>query len=108
MDANKEGIVLHSASDLINAIRGMMMQMNRKQRKGFLTWVKERRNEYDFRFPQGYVHKDAPNDQTTAVQPSVDVPVAESVPALIVPEPGIVNPAGEVVSSQDQGTGAVA
>lgn len=107
MNSTSEGIVLHSASDLIGAIKAMLMQMDRKQRKGFLQWVKERRNEYDLTFPQGYKPpKESINVETTVSQPGNLSPSSESAPVLLVQQPGIVNPQGEIVSSEDRSTGA--
>ena len=84
MDNANDGIVLRTPADLVKAMNAMLLQMNRPQRKGFLKWVKEKRRQYDFQYPQGY--KPPPAE----VPPVVDVPKTE----LLVPN--AVDPNGTV------------
>lgn len=68
-------VVIRSPKDLVMAINSMLLQMNRKQRKGFLQWVKQKRTQYDFQYPQGY-------------QPPKEAVIVEekTAPTILVPQ----------------------
>lgn len=75
---------INSPDQFIKALANLMMQMDRKQRKKFLEWVKQRRLQYDFQYPEGYkppVIKETKDADTTA--PAIIVPNTE----LLVPKP---------------------
>lgn len=73
-NVNVNEVVLRDSNDLVRAIDMMLLQMDKRQRKSFLSWVKQRRNRYDFAYPQGYVPP-AP----AAEEPKVEIVRPEGV-----------------------------
>lgn len=88
---------INSPEDLVKAIASLLVQMNRKQRKQFLMWVKSKRKEFDFKYPEGYVVKEEINVQPYSLaECSVAAPNA---PVLLVPDTGIVIPTDPKIGS---------
>lgn len=44
---------LNDPKQLVQMIDAMLYSMDRTGRKRFLTWIKQKRKEYDFNFPLG-------------------------------------------------------
>lgn len=90
-------MTINTPEDLVKAINSMLLQMNRPQRKQFLLWVKRRRKEYDFTYPEGWKFKEEANaEQGNTVESVVTVPDA---PVIVTPEPGIIIPDSAKASS---------
>jgi hypothetical protein len=99
MENASEGIVLRTPADLVKAMNAMLLQMNRPQRKGFLKWVKEKRRQYDFQFPEGYKPpKEEPKNETIISEPRIIVDASGS-PIVSVPVTGNSSPTSPVTDS---------
>lgn len=105
-------IVLRTPADLVKAMNAMLLQMNRPQRKGFLKWVKEKRKQYDFQFPEGYKPpKEEPKNETIISEPRIIVDTSGN-PVVSVPVTGVSSPVspitdGEIVESNEHGSDVV-
>ncbi len=77
---------INSPDQLMNAIKLLIVQMDRKQRKQFLMWVKRMRNEFDFKFPEGY------KIEAKELQNESKATVVDTVPAIVVPDNSIIVP----------------
>ena len=74
---------INSPEQMMAAIKILLVQMNREQRKQFLAWVKRHKNEMDFNYPQGLKIKE------TTDEPQTEAPAA---PVLTVPNTELVVP----------------
>lgn len=72
---------INSPQELVTAIHNMVLQMNKKQRKSFLMWVKQLRNRYDVNYPEGLLPKEPENAPST---PDLAVP-HDAKQSLILP-----------------------
>lgn len=77
---------INSPEQLLTAIKLLIKQMDRPQRKQFLEWIKRTKNEYDFNYPMGFKlevpqTKETPNEPVTeaATAPVISVPVTELI-----------------------------
>ena len=84
-------MIINSPDEMMNAIKLLILQMNREQCKQFLAWVKAKRNEFDFNYPQGYKieSKEIPNE-------------SKAEPVFVVPNTELIVPA-----NHDQGSGII-
>lgn len=99
MENANDGIVLRTPADLVKAMNAMLLQMNRPQRKSFLKWVKEKRKQYDFQFPQGYKPQpEVVKDEQIISEPRTIVDSSGTVVATI-PVTGDSSPASTITDS---------
>lgn len=94
---------INNPNELIQAIQTMLMQMNKPQRKLFLKWVKAKRNDFDFNYPNGYVFKEGTNEKpsivvtdTNAQSELIDTTAESTVSSPVSP----ADNSGSVVASQ--------
>lgn len=90
----KENLMeINTPEQLMAAIKLLVVQMDRKQRKQFLMWIKRMRTEYDFKYPQGYQVKETTNEK------KVQVAITEPAPVIVVPDSNIIipEPRGDVI-----------
>jgi hypothetical protein len=83
-------VEINSPEAMMNAIKLLILQMNREQRKKFLMWVKAKRNEFDFSYPQGYKLEEKEIVNEPAKEVSADV-------VLTVPDTRLVDSQGQTL-----------
>ncbi len=72
-------MTINSTEEFLGAIRLLVMQMDRQQRKQFLAWVKMHIKKFDFNYPLGYKIEEA--KEPIIIEPKVE---------LILPQEGII------------------
>ena len=97
---------IDSPEQLMGAIKLLMVQMNRGQRKQFHKWIKDKLNAYNFQYPEGMKLKETDiNEKPTEV--------ASSPAVLSVPDTRLVDASGtaiegsgvrDIVPSDERGT----
>jgi len=83
---------INSPVEMVKAIDLLILQMDKQHRKGFLTWVKERRKQYDMLYPMGWKPPEPEGSK-----PSILVP-ENSKTTIIIPE-GVKNEPSKDVST---------
>lgn len=77
---------INSPEQMMAAIKILLVQMNKDQRKQFLEWVKRHKREMDFNYPQGLKIKE------TTDEPKTEAPAA---PVLTVPDTELIVPTND-------------
>lgn len=88
---------INSPEEFVKAVNASLMYMNKEQRIAFVRWIKERVQQYNFNYPQGY------KENNNAVNTSDEQPVNNSPSdSSVVQHPDIVE--ATVCDSNEGGT----